>query len=78
MNGAKPGNLEQGKTLTEQNIENESILVLDIKPRAQYFLKIQITENETIQLPYNFNDNVEKIKADLSAQIQVPVGQMDI
>ena len=58
----QPANLVPDTPLGEQGVENESILVLDIRPGAPYFLKVQVSPAETIDLPYKFNDTIEKLK----------------
>ena len=75
LNGASPGKLEPEATLAEQGIVNESILTLDIEAEAQYFLKVQVSADETIDLQYHFNATIEKIKQKLLEAIQVPVAQ---
>ena len=62
LSSSKPGILDNEKTLAEQGIENETVLALDLRSGSQYFLKVQISLEETIQLQYNFNDTIEKLK----------------
>ena len=67
---SKPGMLDNEKTLAEQGIENETVLALDLRSGAQYFLKVRISAEETVDIQYNFNDTIEKLKAKLAEMIQ--------
>ena len=74
----KPGMLDNDKTLAEQGIENETVLALDLRSGAQYFLKVRISADETVELQYNFNDTIEKLKTKLSEMIQAQGEQFDL
>ena len=53
----------------DQDIDVESVLALDIKAGSDYCLKVQITEEETIQVPFSFNQSIEKLKGVISSAI---------
>lgn len=40
LGGTTPGKLELEMTLAEQGIINETVLALDVRSGAQYFLKV--------------------------------------
>ena len=63
LNSLTSGELIADKSLAEQGIENESIIALDIKPGSLYFLKIEVSPVDTINVKYNFNDTIEQIKS---------------
>ena len=69
LSGDKNDNLVHEKTLAEQGVGPETVLALDIRSGANYHLKVRINdEGEQIELPYNFNDSVEKLR-NATAQI---------
>jgi len=65
------GQLSDGKTLMEQGITNETVLALDVRPEAVYYLKVQrVGSEETHDLQYKFNDTIERLKEAAAEKLQ--------
>ena len=78
LSGASNCELMGEKTLKDQDINGQSVLAVDVKAGSDYSLKVQVTEAETIQVPYSFNQQIEKLKGVIAAAIQVQASQLTV
>jgi hypothetical protein len=78
LNSSASGELIAEKSLAEQGISNESIIALDIKTGSLYFLKVEVSLEDIINVKYNFNDTIEQIKVAVCMVIAVPETQQEI
>ena len=54
------------------------MLALDVRAGTDYNIKVQITEAETIEVPYSFNQPIEKLKAVIAQAIEMQASQLTI
>lgn len=80
LSGDKNEEVKSELTLAEQGITAESVLALDIRPGASYTIQVFIGgEGDTmIQLPYSFNDSIEKLRQAVSEVIQLPLTKLTL
>jgi len=66
LSGDKNEEVKQELTLAEQGITAETVLAFDVRSDAPYNLKVSIEGSDMTQLPYCFNDQIEKLKKAVS------------
>ena len=54
------------------------MLALDVRAGTDYNIKVQITEAETIEVPYSFNQPIEKLKAVIAQAIEMQASQLTL